>query len=331
MKKIFLLLALLISAPAAIAGAPPFLSCDQLPTTDDKPLRYRLSGFNPPPFNPLVPDGTVLYSASVTFNSENVMTNYGWQCSPGNMNVGGLGSAGPYQTLSTPLNGIGLRVKYTSGASGWWPLTIFTGAPSVQLSATQKLTLELVKVGPITAGGTLNGEIASQWYWSGQLKTFEYYIDNAPIKPLVPTCSLRNSLIPVSLNKVDMSRFKGIGSVSDDQPFNVGLSCAGGNAGTVTNVHATLTDATNPANRSDTLTLSPGSTALGVGIQVRKDGTTLRYGADSSAANNPNQWSAGSAANGPLDIALTARYVQTEAAVTPGSANGRATITMSYQ
>jgi len=97
--------------------------------------------------------------------------------------------------------------------------------------------------------------------------------------------------------------------------------------------HVTLTDATNTGNRSNVLTLSPDSQAKGVGIEVLKGDTVLAYGPDSNATGNLNQWHAGTISTGmsTFSIPLTARYVQTDPVVTPGSANGRATFTMSYQ
>jgi type 1 fimbria pilin len=92
-----------------------------------------------------------------------------------------------------------------------------------------------------------------------------------------------------------------------------------------------LTDLTNPANESDTLSLARGSTASGVGIQVLSGTTVIKYGPDSAAAGNTNQWQAGSTGNGTFNIPLTARYVQTGPKVTAGSANGLVTFTMNYQ
>ncbi|WP_454732630.1 MULTISPECIES: fimbrial protein [Cupriavidus] len=326
MKRLFFWLALLISTLTAVDA---MADCNVIPSTDHKPFRYRLSNFNPPAFNPNVADGTLLYSGTHDFIPENSGPT-GWTCDLRLVNYGGRGSLGPHDTLSTPLKGIGLRMRYAFDPR-WWPYSESSAAVGLSEGYTVQLVVELVKVGPITAGGTLNGVVAAKWIHDGTVKAAEYLIDNAPIRPLVPTCSLQNNHIPVSLDKVDISRFKGIGSASDDQPFHVRLSCAGGSAGTETNIHATLTDANDLANRGDTLKLSPGSTAKGVGIQIRKDGTVLKYGADSRDPANPNQWPAGLAANGPFDIALTARYIQTEAEVGAGTANGRATITMSYQ
>jgi type 1 fimbria pilin len=99
----------------------------------------------------------------------------------------------------------------------------------------------------------------------------------------------------------------------------------------MTSVYTTLTDQTNPANQSNTLSLSASSTASGIGIQVLNGNTVISYGPDSSVVGNPNQWLAGSTGNGTFNIPLTARYAQTAPTVKPGTANGIATFTMSYQ
>ncbi|MGO4329775.1 fimbrial protein [Cupriavidus sp. 2TAF22] len=323
MRKLILLLALLASTPA-------LASCDQFPTTDGKPFRYRLTGFNPPTFNPLVADGTVLYSGDFIFHAENSGP-VDYQCQPFMLIVGRLEAPGPYHTMSTPINGVGIRMQYTDNP-GWWPWSHFSMAVSVQEATELRLTIQLVKTGPITAGGILSGEVAAKWYRGGELKSTQYMIDGMlAIKPLVPTCKLSSAHISVPMRNVPIGDFKGVGSTANENPFEVALSCADGISGATTNVYATLTDMTDPANRGDVLTLSPGSTAQGVGIQVLKDSTPLRYGADSSAAGNLNQWFAGSASNGLFNIPLRARYVQTLPDVAAGTANGRATITMSYQ
>lgn len=93
----------------------------------------------------------------------------------------------------------------------------------------------------------------------------------------------------------------------------------------------TLTDQIQPANRSDRLTLTGDSTATGVALQLLHGNAVLSYGADSNAPDNPNQWQAGSTGNGTFQITLTARYLQTEPTVHPGTANGLATFTLSYR
>jgi len=111
------------------------------------------------------------------------------------------------------------------------------------------------------------------------------------------------------------------------------LQCSGGDPNTSTNAYVTLTDATNPTNTSQVLSLTPTSQASGVGVQILNGTTVLGYGPDSAAPGNTNQWYAGNIAVGTsrFTIPLSARYVQTGATVTPGTANAQATFTMSYQ
>jgi type 1 fimbria pilin len=148
-----------------------------------------------------------------------------------------------------------------------------------------------------------------------------------------PTCRVATPSISVPLGNVPVNRFTGVGSTSQmpSYSFTIQLNCSGGDSGATLNVYTTLTDQTDVTNQSDTLNLSAGSTARGVGIQVLNGDTPIRFGPDSSAAGNINQWFAGSAANGTFNIPLKARYVQTGSSVVPGTANGIATFTMNYQ
>ncbi|SAL44791.1 type-1 fimbrial protein subunit A [Caballeronia arvi] len=97
-------------------------------------------------------------------------------------------------------------------------------------------------------------------------------------------------------------------------------------------VTLTLTDVTTPANRSTTLTLTPSSTAKGVGYQISFRGVPVAYGADTAAAGNQNQIFVSSVPTitGPLSVPMSVSYVRT-GAVVPGSANAKVTFTMSYQ
>lgn len=102
-----------------------------------------------------------------------------------------------------------------------------------------------------------------------------------------------------------------VGTTASEQAFNISLNRAGGN----------------------TATAPQASNATGVAIQITRLDTPSKFGQNSAAAGNTNQWFAGSAVfgQGKLDIPLKARYLKTAAQVTPGKANGAATFTMSYQ
>nr|WP_269114612.1 fimbrial protein [Burkholderia stagnalis] len=151
------------------------------------------------------------------------------------------------------------------------------------------------------------------------------------VGPKAPTCRVTTPAITVPLGNMPASTFTGVGSVSPSKPFNIVLQCSGGETGVATNVHTTLTDHNDPGNVSDTLSLASDATATGLGIQVLNGSTVIKYGPDSSATGNTNQWKAGEAGNGTFTIPLTARYIQTAPKVTAGMANGLATFTMSYQ
>jgi len=149
--------------------------------------------------------------------------------------------------------------------------------------------------------------------------------------PLKPTCRVSTPSIAMSLGSVPVTAFRGVGSHAGSVTRNITLLCEGGTGGT-RDVFITVTDHTTRSNRSDVLSLTASSQAKGVALQLVRGGNILvRYGADSSSVGNPNQWLVGTTGNGTVQIPLTARYIQTQQTIAPGSANGVATFTMSYR
>jgi type 1 fimbria pilin len=131
----------------------------------------------------------------------------------------------------------------------------------------------------------------------------------------------------VNMPKAKMKDLGAVGATTGSTPFNLALNCDPG-----VNVAVTLTDATTPSNRSSTLTLTADSSASGVGYQISYANVPVLFGADSAAVGNANQISVSSSptAGGVFTVPLTASYIRT-GTVVPGSANARATFTMSYQ
>ncbi|NMX60081.1 type 1 fimbrial protein [Pseudomonas sp. WS 5111] len=148
--------------------------------------------------------------------------------------------------------------------------------------------------------------------------------------PLKPTCSVSTPSVPIDLGSVAATAFTGVGSVAGGASREIELQCAGGTGGRL-DVWVTLTDQTQPANRGERLTLTQDSTARGLALQLLHGNAVVSYGPDASGIGNPNQWSAGSTGNGTVRIPLTARYLQTEPTVHPGTAKGLATFTLSYR
>ncbi|KAA1012041.1 fimbrial protein [Paraburkholderia panacisoli] len=300
----------------------------------------------PPAINPgNSQPGTVLFSTVVN-NSTAGITSI---IACGQLTVSYTGTLGPYNTESTAIPGIGARFSWSGGpyglGTGYLPQTTTSapygsaGSPANFKWSTGTITLELVQTGPLQPGNYSLGTNSIK-LTSGQSSTFAQMSvlasGTTTALPIVvvqhPTCRVSTPSIQVPLGSVPLKSFSGVGSTSPVQPsFNISLSCTGGDTGVMTSVYTTLTDQTNPTNQSNTLSLSTSSTASGIGIQVLNGNTVISYGPDSSVVGNPNQWLAGSTGNGTFNIPLTARYVQTAPTVKPGTANGIATFTMSYQ
>jgi type 1 fimbria pilin len=118
-----------------------------------------------------------------------------------------------------------------------------------------------------------------------------------------------------------------VGATTASTLFQLNLDCDAG-----IKVAVTLSDATAPSNTSTTLSLTADSTVRGVGYQIVYSGIPVAYGADSSVAGNPGQVvvSPGPTSGGPVSVPFTVQYIRT-GAISPGTANAKATFTMSYQ
>lgn len=219
--------------------------------------------------------------------------------------------------MDSGIPGVGGRIRWTGGPrglqNGYIPLVttqpMVNGDGPTNFNWNVGQVFELVKTGPMKSG---NYSLAKYWlrFWmAGEPQTPAAYlagVGGASLPPFTvkqnPTCSVSSPLMQVPLGSVSVGKFSGMGSTSPpSQLFNIQLTCSGGDSGNITKVSTTLTDPTNPANQSDTLSLRSGSTASGVGIQVLSGTTVIKYGPDT------NQWSAGSTGNGTFNIPLTAR------------------------
>jgi len=287
------------------------------------------------------PDGTVLWSTTLTATGTTWLNS---GCT-GKVTVNYVRALGAYNTVTSGIPGIGGRLSWSAGPlllpTGYLPQTSRTTMTNTAGFAwtTGTITLELVKTGalkagtyPLTkrwvtleAGGGAIGSYANIALGSGTT------VPSIIVKSK-PTCSVFSKDVQVPMGDVPLKTFTGVGSTSPARsPFNIELRCSGGDAGEVTKVYTTLSDATKPANQSEILSLSTGSTASGIGIQILNGSTVVKFGPDSASVGNINQWHAGNTENGTFLIPLNARYFQTASKVTSGSANGLATFTMNYQ
>ncbi|WP_408532613.1 fimbrial protein [Paraburkholderia fungorum] len=247
--------------------------------------------------------------------------------------MSGTGSSGLYETN---IPGIGIRIRATSGGYGMpqtympisWSYTISMAGYGFAFN-NQIFSIQLVKTGPIDlSGGNALSYNVSPWLTiqptDGSASPFSVADLSVTATITSRSCSVTTSSVSVTLPTAFASNLatRSTGST----PFNLSLDCAAG-----TKVYATLTDASNVSNTSTTLGLTPDSTAAGIGLQILNGSTPIAYGPDSAVAGTTSQWSAGTAAGGPMNIPLTVQYVRTTGALTPGTVKGAATFTMSYQ
>ncbi|WP_431225042.1 fimbrial protein [Serratia sp. L9] len=236
--------------------------------------------------------------------------------------------------------------------------TYFTNIPGNNFSITEEWILELVVVNAsIYKGGKITGFSPALSMVFGNQKVWnDRMIDNsagrcsaimaligidvitqgsgtAPELPIPknPTCDLGGTNIAVSLPDVDSSTLKNSGDISGSKSFSIPL----GNCGKDAKPYITFTDSNNNTNRSTTLGLAAGSTAAGVGIVIEKSGGDfVQFGAQNTSVSGSNvgQFLIGTAvADGSsIPLALTAKYIRTNAALKVGEVKADAIFTIAY-
>lgn len=126
-----------------------------------------------------------------------------------------------------------------------------------------------------------------------------------------------------------VSQFPSVGSTSETKTVPVRLQCDPN-----INLKFTITDQSNPANRTDQITLTPQSTAQGLAVQavdMFNGQGVYRMGPDASAAGVENQYPIiNTGPGGAVDFPIGFYYIRT-GALSAGSANARVTLTFSYQ
>ena len=296
-------------------------------TAPDYSLSY--GAFSPGTLNPNVSDGTVMYTSSflTVAPSNNPVTCTGGL---GTLRFDGMTTPDTqYTAYPTNIPGIGLRFDVTVPSVGTLPT-----AKSVTLTniPSMSFTIKLVKIGPIASGGVISGRIMKVMAQYGTTSQSDFFYvtlnGNVALNWTRPTCAATTSDIRVPMNDVPIATLRA-GGTSQPKSFSIDLTCSGGT--TSTPVYIAMSDQSNPANTSSILSLTSGSTAKGVGIQVlRNNGSAIvSYGPESSTTQ---RWmEKATATNGNFSIPMTAHYVATGTqTLSAGSAVGIATFTISY-
>lgn len=281
-------------------------------------------------FDPSVPVGTVIYSKAVNASGMQGFVQCKKTIGRTRYSVATSNLSDGYETFRTSIAGVGIRIKGGINSSSWWPQSWYDNRTNYFLAKAEDFVVELVKTGPITAGGYISGLVGESRFVDLNHTFRKIYIEGSGIvvEPRVPTCKLNTPLVPVSLDSISASDLmdNGKGPWKD---FSLSLACSGGDIGTTTRMFVVFSDSQNPENRSTTLSLSKNSVAKNVGIEIQRENDQLvSFGPESGEAN---QWMVGEFGNEPVNIKLKARYTSTSLEPTPGSANADATFVISYK
>jgi major type 1 subunit fimbrin (pilin) len=240
-------------------------------------------------------------------------------------------------------NGLALYISY-NGDNGSTLARFDTGTQITKLylqtgtnvTINIPLTISLVKVGAVSATGKMPvGYIQAVYVGSngtgtvpagGGSQTYTVHIGNGTIGVTPATCSPNQTSQNVQMGTIALgmsgSLGTGVGTTSADVPFNVQLTCdstISGTFGIFMQMDATAINA-----KQGLFSLSGGSTASGVGIQVTQNGQPITLGQPWQIASFP-------LTSTNLSIPFAAHYYQTGATASAGSANGVATYTITYQ
>nr|WP_179254168.1 fimbrial protein [Burkholderia sp. AU33423] len=231
----------------------------------------------------------------------------------------------------TGIPGIGIQFRAAVPGFSNTQLAPFSmsASPDALIARVFNAGVTLVVTGPIQSG-TADGSTLPTMTWrvtQGGARTSYVLRVNGILSVKGQTCKVSDSSINVPMPQVMAKELNKVGATAGDTKFSIDLnSCSPG-----LGVYVTLTDVSNPGNRSNIVSLTKSSTAQGIGYQVLRNSAPVNFGPDAATAGNPNQWSAGQASGNSFSIPLVARYLRTSDAMQPGSVNGQLSFTMSYQ
>lgn len=267
------------------------------------------------------PVGTVLSTQTVYTGLQSFLTT----------SSGTLGFLFSCQTDSCPTGVEGISYKMSASNTTYlWPHP-FTNVPGGigwgWGTGGMSVVVELYKSGETTVSGTIQpqsiGKYNVQMEEDATPQTLAEIVLSGAVQVTALGCTLASSdNLTLDLGSVPSRNFSGIGSTAGAKDFNVNLECDTG-----TNVNVTMSGTQN-ANSTDASVLaltSAGSAgaASGVGVQVLYNNTPL--------ALNSNIVLGTSVAGGATTYTFSARYIQTLANITAGSANTIATLNISYE
>lgn len=307
----------LLIAGVLTAGDPAMAGCN-LTTQPIAPITI---GFGMVNVRPDVPVNTVVAQQVVKLTPGTQPT---WSCNPSGTVFATMEKGSPLSTdfyYSTNIQGIGIRIEQYPVFN--YPYT-FTFS-SATFSNSDAVRVSLLKTDAITGNGPLTSGTYARMYGDGDMKTaITIGIDsNSIISSPICTVDSGSRSIQVPLGSVPLKRFTGVGATAGDREFGIQLNCAPGPGAQFT-AQVRLDATPDPSGAQGVVKIAQGpSSANGVGIQLLdKNKQAVRLGESQDV---------GPTYDGSYQVALTARYYQTAAKVTPGAADGAATFTLTYK
>ncbi|CND38191.1 fimbrial protein [Yersinia pseudotuberculosis] len=296
--------------------------------------------------------GTMNFSVATKYTKTALTSDY--------LHVGGwsLAVQGSALPVATTVPGVKMSVDIDGAVFGgyaWGNTTVplVLTAPGTQVTRNSRVTAQLIVTdASIYQGGTINWfgvqrdfavvsgndqvwiakNVTAGGSRCGGLVTFNIGSTNIVLPPpTVATCNLGATDIVVALDPVDTSSLQTQGDRVGGQAFSIPLGSCAKDA----KPYITFTDSSNKANRTNILSLSPSSTATGVGLVLEKsDGNLVTFGAENASvsASNVGQFLIGTstAAGGSMPLNLTARYIRSEGVLKSGNVKADAIFTVAY-
>lgn len=186
------------------------------------------------------------------------------------------------------------------------------------------VTVTFYKTAAETGSGTVNGRAVGSLIVLTNTLLWQYpeaTVNISSFTVTTPACKLTTASVPVDMKDVDRNAFHGKDSTPGDaytRAFTLPMTC---NAGTDVSVkmEGDIFDAA-----KGVFNISGGNNAAsGVGIQLLYDNQPMPLGSDVAVGSSIDV--------GGFTVPLKARYYQTGDRITPGTANGMLSFTMTYQ
>ncbi|WP_330981870.1 MULTISPECIES: fimbrial protein [Enterobacterales] len=222
---------------------------------------------------------------------------------------------------NTNLPGVGIKVDGIPNK-----LTVTSSGANIKTYVYPTgYNISLIKTGPITPGTLTAGPLATGQFGDPTVSNFlNLSLGAGNNSVIVIGCSLQTPTLNFQMGSVSTSSFgttAGRPLTETQQSQTLGLNCD-----FAVNINVSLTGIQNP-DVSDTSVLAltgqgNNDVAQGVGVQILYNGSPLQLN---------NQIVLKQSFGGVETFPIIARYYQTKTAVTTGSANASATLTITYQ